>query len=50
VLGGFSFRLFSFYSFYLPVFLLVLALLYDSLRVSFKRYYRKIGRSIKKEW
>ena len=49
VLGGVTFRVFSFYSFYLPVFLLVLALLYDSLRVSFKRYYRRIGRSIKRK-
>ena len=49
VLGGVAFRKLSFYSFYLPAFLLVLALLYDLLRVNLKRYYRKIGRSIKKD-
>lgn len=48
VAGAYAFRAIHFYSFYLPVFCLVYALLYDVFRVNVKLYYRKIGRSIKK--
>jgi uncharacterized membrane protein YoaK (UPF0700 family) len=46
--GAYVFRLVHFYSFYVPAFILVFALLYDLLRVNFKRYYRKIEKTIKK--
>jgi len=46
--GAYIFRLIHFYSFYVPAFILVFALLYDVFRVNVKRYYRKIEKSIKK--
>jgi len=46
--GAYTFRGIQFYSFYVPAFVLVFALLYDALRVNVKRYYRKIEKSIKK--
>ncbi|HEX9510213.1 MAG TPA: YoaK family protein [Puia sp.] len=46
--GAYGFRFIHFYSFYIPAFILVFALLYDVFRVNVKRYYRKIGKSIKK--
>lgn len=48
VAGAYAFRAIHFYSFYLPAFSLVFALLYDVFRVNAKLYYRKIGKSIKK--
>ncbi len=47
--GAYAFRVFRFYSFYISAFTLVFALLYDVFRVNVKRYYRKIGKSIKKK-
>jgi len=47
VAGACAFRALEFYSFYITAFTLVFALLYDVFRVNFKRYFRKIGRSIK---
>jgi uncharacterized membrane protein YoaK (UPF0700 family) len=48
LLGASTFRLIHFYSFFIPAFTLVYALLYDVFRVNVKRYYRKIESSIKK--
>ncbi len=48
LLGAYAFRIIDFSSFYVPAFFLVFALLYDVFRVNVKRYYRKIGKSIKK--
>jgi uncharacterized membrane protein YoaK (UPF0700 family) len=48
LLGASTFRLIHFYSFFVPAFTLVYALLYDVFRVNVKRYYRKIESSIKK--
>jgi uncharacterized membrane protein YoaK (UPF0700 family) len=48
LLGAYAFRSIDFYSFYVPAFILVFALLYDVFRVNVKRYYRKIEKSIKK--
>jgi len=48
LLGAYLFRRIHFYSFFVPAFTLVYALLYDVLRVNVKRYYRKIESSIKK--
>jgi len=45
--GAYIFRVIHFYSFYLPAFILVFALLYDVFRVNVKLYYRKIEKSIK---
>jgi len=45
--GAYAFRFIHFYAFYIPAFILVFALLYDVFRVNVKRYYRKIGKSIK---
>jgi uncharacterized membrane protein YoaK (UPF0700 family) len=46
--GAYAFRIIQFYSFYISGFTLVFALLYDVFRVNVMRYYRKIGKSIKK--
>jgi hypothetical protein len=48
LLGASTFRHIHFYSFFIPAFTLVYALLYDAFRVNVKRYYRKIESSIKK--
>ena len=45
--GACAFQSVHFYSFYVPAFVLVFALLYDLLRVNAKRYYRKIEKTIK---
>ncbi|MDO6430237.1 YoaK family protein [Flavitalea sp. BT771] len=46
--GAHAFRAMHFFSFYWPALMLVFALLYDVFRVNVKRYYRKIGKSLKK--
>ncbi|MBS1603088.1 MAG: DUF1275 domain-containing protein [Bacteroidetes bacterium] len=46
--GAWAFQFAHFYSFYVPAFILVFALLYDLFRINVKRYYRKIEQSIKK--
>lgn len=48
LLGAYAFRNFNYYSFFVPAGILVYALLYDVFRVNAKRYYRKIGKKIKK--
>lgn len=46
--GAYAFRNFNYYSFFVPATILIYALLYDVFRVNVKRYYRKIGKKIKK--
>ena len=48
LLGAYAFRNFYYYSFFAPAGILILAILYDVFRVNAKRYYRKIGKKIKK--
>ncbi len=47
LLGAYVFRSFQYYSFFAPAAILIYALLCDVFRVNAKRYYRKIGNTIK---
>ena len=48
--GGYLFHFFHFHSFFVPVTLLVFALLYDILRIKVKRYYRQWRMTGTTEW
>jgi uncharacterized membrane protein YoaK (UPF0700 family) len=46
--GAYAFRGFHFFAFYLPALILVFALGYDVFRVNVRRYYRKIGKTLRR--